>query len=121
MIRTVLVVSQDPAIRCALKELRGPELRLVETATGLGALFLCAFEAVDLLVVDPAAAGMQWPGLLEKVTFAFPQMPVLSAEAGEEAAALRQRIREALASAVRRKQPGPARNAGEAFGEERSA
>jgi DNA-binding NarL/FixJ family response regulator len=120
MRRTVLLVSQNSKVRSALRPLRGPELRLIETASGLGALFLCALERVHVVVLDYSTPGMDWPRLLEKLSSAFPQLPVLPVEAAEAPAALGARILETLESTASRKQPGLARPA-TAWSEQRQA
>jgi DNA-binding NarL/FixJ family response regulator len=111
MRRTVLVVSHNPKVRSELRSVRGPEVRVLETLTGLGALFLCACHAVDLLVVDLDTPGMDWQRLLDKLSDAFPEMPMLSAAECDA-----ERIRETFDSPPRRKRPQPARAAAVACG-----
>ncbi len=109
-------MSHNPTLRSALKPLRGPDVRVLQTLTGLGALIICASQAIDLLVVDLETPGMAWPTLLEKLSTAFPEMPVVSTAARDDAIAVGERIREAFDSTLRRKRPQPARGAVAAFG-----
>ncbi|MGE5645012.1 MAG: hypothetical protein ACM336_04390 [Acidobacteriota bacterium] len=103
MTRTVLVVSHNRAFRAGLKPLRGRQVRVLQAPNGLGALFLCASEAVDLLVIDPSTPGMDCRKLLEKISSAFPEMAVLTDPDAEK-------IRDAL-DTPRRKGPGQVRAA----------
>jgi CheY-like chemotaxis protein len=106
MKRTVVVVSKDPGVHSALKALRSPSLRLLEAPSGLGALFLCASQPVDSLVIDLDMPGMDWPRLTEKLAQTFPALPVvtLAAGRGESETALQK----ALESSATRKQPASA-------------
>jgi len=106
--RTTVVVSADPKVRSVLKTLRSPSLRLLESPTGLGALFLCASQPVDSLVIDLATPGMDWPRLIEKLSQSFPALPVLTVEAEAEPGALAERLRIALETSAARKQPASA-------------
>ena len=108
MRRTVVVVSKDPKVHSVLKTLRSPSLRLLEAPTGLGALFLCASQPVDSLVIDPDTPGMDWPRLTEKLAQTFPALPVVTLAAGQDESRLAQRLQNALESTASRKQPGSA-------------
>ena len=108
MRRTVVVVSKDPKVHSALKTLRSPSLRLIEAPTGLGALFLCASQPVDSLLIDLDTPGMDWPRLTEKLAQAFPALPVVTLAAQPDGGELAQRLQKALDSAATRKQPASA-------------
>ena len=108
MKRTVVVISKDPKVHGVLKTLRSPSLRLLEAPTGLGALFLCASQPVDSLVIDLDTPGMDWPRLVEKLALTFPALPVVTLAAGREDSLLAQRLQETLESAATRKQPASA-------------
>jgi CheY-like chemotaxis protein len=108
MRRTVVVVSKDPKVHSVLKTLRSPSLRLLEAPTGLGALFVCASEPVDSLVIDLDTPGMDWPRLVEKLAQTFPALPVVTLAAGGNESGLAQQLQDALESAAKRKQPASA-------------
>jgi len=108
MKRTVVVISKDPKIHSALKRLRSPSLRLIEAPTGLGALFLCASQPVDSLVIDLDTPGMDWPRLTEKLAQTIPALPVVTLTAGQAEGGLTERLQTALASTATRKQPASA-------------
>jgi DNA-binding NarL/FixJ family response regulator len=108
MKRTVVVISKDPKVHSALKTLRTPSLRLLEAPTGLGALFLCASQPVDSLVIDLDTPGMDWPRLTEKLAQTIPALPVVTLAAGEDEGGLAQRLQTALESSATRKQPASA-------------
>jgi CheY-like chemotaxis protein len=120
MRRTVLVVSRNPKVRSALRALRSAELRLFEADSGLGALFTCASQFVDLLVIDVETPGMDWPILAGKLVTAFPAMPVVSVSGRGEVNSLATLVLEALDSAPGKKQPALATGA-TPFPEERGA
>jgi CheY-like chemotaxis protein len=103
MKRTVVVVSKDQKVHSVVKSMRGPELRVLEAPSGLGALFICAAQAVDSLVIDLGTPGMEWPRFVEKLAQTFPELPVVMLEAGKA-----EEVRGALDSAVARKQPASA-------------
>ena len=105
MRRTVLVVSQNPKVRSAMRSLRGADMRLLDADSGLGALFICASQRVDLLVIDVETPGMDWPMLVEKLSTAFPAMPVVSMPGRRDANSLATLVLEALDSAPGKKQP----------------
>jgi len=105
MRRSLLIVTRAGHLRAALKPLRAAGLRVLEARTGLSALLLCACRPVDLAVVDTEAPGMDWRTLLAKLSGAFPALPVLTVTSRDDAAALAERIREALDAAAPRKQP----------------
>ncbi|HXN49857.1 MAG TPA: hypothetical protein VN893_24610 [Bryobacteraceae bacterium] len=108
MKRTVVVISKDPKVHTALKRLRSPSLRLLEAPTGLGALFLCASQPVDSLVIDLDTPGMDWPRLTEKLAQTIPALPVVTLAAGQAEGGLAQRLQIALESSATRKQPASA-------------
>jgi CheY-like chemotaxis protein len=108
MSRTVVVVSKDPKVHLLLKSMRGPELRVVEAASGLVALFVCASQAVDALVIDLDTPGMEWPRLVEKLSQAFPALPVITLSATQAEGELAAKLDDAFAAAAQRKQPTPA-------------
>ena len=108
MKRTVVVVSKDPKVHSALKTLRSPSLRLLEAPTGLGALFLCASQPVDSLVIDLDTPGMDWPRLTEKLAQTIPALQVVTLPARREENGLAQQLQETLDSAAIRKQPASA-------------
>ncbi len=111
MNRTVLIISTDQRVHLALKSLRNPSLRLLEASTGIGALFICATQPVDALVIDLDTPGMDWPRFMEKLSQAFPGLPVLTLAAGQDESGLAERLRSILDSAAARKQPASARAA----------
>jgi DNA-binding NarL/FixJ family response regulator len=121
MRRTVVLVSRDAKVRSALKSLRGPELAVAETASGLGALFTCAARPVDLLVIDVETPGMHWPTLLEKLSTAFPALAILTLSGRRDGETLLTVVNERLESAVSRKEPGRACVAVAQFAERRGA
>jgi CheY-like chemotaxis protein len=108
MKRTVVVVSKDQKVHSVVKTLRSPSLRLLEAPSGLGALFLCASQPVDSLVIDLDTPGMDWPRLMEKLTQTFPALPVVTLAAGGDEGALTQRLHDAFDSGASRKQPASA-------------
>lgn len=108
MKRTVVVISKDPKVHSALKMLRTPSLRLLEAPTGLGALFLCASQPVDSLVIDLDTPGMDWPRLADKFAQTLPALPVVALAAGRDPKALTQSLQSVFESAALRKQPGSA-------------
>ena len=108
MMRTVVVVSTRPKVHSAVKTLRTPGLRLIEAPSGLVALFLCASERVDSLVIDLDTPGMDWPRLMEKLTQTFPALPVVTLPAGEDESRMRERLQTAFNSVASRKQPASA-------------
>ncbi len=107
MKRTVVVISKDPKVHTELKRLRSPSLRLIEAPTGLGALFLCASQPVDSLVIDLDTPGMDWPRLTEKLAQTIPALPVVTLAGGQDEG-VAQRLQIALESSARRKQPASA-------------
>lgn len=111
MRRTLVFVSRDAKVRSALKSLRGPELAVAETESGLGALFTCAARPVDLLVIDIDTQGMHWPTLVEKLSTAFPALAILTVSAKRDREALPALVRERLDHTATRKEPGRARAA----------
>jgi CheY-like chemotaxis protein len=74
--RTVLVVSPRAKIRAAARGLARPSLAVLEATTGLGALVVCAAHAVDLVLLDETAPGMDAPRLIQKLSDAFPDLAV---------------------------------------------
>jgi CheY-like chemotaxis protein len=108
MRRTVVVVSKNPEVHSLAKSMRGPNLRLIEASTGLGALFVCASQPVDALVIDLGTPGMDWPRLMEKLAQTFPALPVVTLASGEPQSVLAENLRTALASTAARKQPASA-------------
>jgi CheY-like chemotaxis protein len=106
MRRTVVVVSKDPKVHSAVKSARNPDLRVVEAPTGLGALFICASQPVDSLVIDLSTPGMNWPRLVEKLEQTFPGLPVFTLETSQ--ADIADQLRSVLDSAASRKQPAKA-------------
>ena len=108
MKRTVLIISADQKVHSSLKSLRRPGLNVREAPTGLGALFVCAAQPVAALVIDLATPGMDWPRFMEKLSQAFPGMPVVTFEAGQDENGLLERLRGVLDSATARKQPASA-------------
>ncbi len=105
MRRTVLVVSRNPKVRSVLRALRSADLRLLEADSGLGALFTCASQRVDLLVIDVETPGMDWPTLVGKLATAFPALPVVSVPGRRDANSLATLVLEALDSAPGKKPP----------------
>jgi DNA-binding NtrC family response regulator len=106
MARTVLLISQDQKVRGLVKSTCQPDARVIDAANGLAAMFICAFEMVDALVVDPGTPGMNLPRLVEKLSSAFPGMPVITLAVGETGTDLADKLRMALDSTACRKQPG---------------
>ncbi len=108
MRRTIIIVSKDPRVHAVLKTMRNPGLRLIEAPTGLSALFLCASQPVDSVVIDLDTPGMDWQRLVEKLGQAFPLLPVLTLAGGKAEGGVAQRLLEALDSVLARKQPASA-------------
>jgi CheY-like chemotaxis protein len=108
MRRTVVIVSKDPKVHSLVKSMRSPDLRMTEAATGLSALFICASQPVDALVIDLGTPGMDWPRLMEKLAQTFPALPVVTLASGQAVNSLAERLGGALESAAVRKQPASA-------------
>ncbi len=121
MKRTILLVTRHPGIRTSVRALRGPDLRVLHESSGLGVLFLCATQSVDVLVIQPTIPGMDWARLLDKVSAAFPSLPVLAVNPAEGAEVLRERIRAALNATTQKKQPETERALAAGGGERRRA
>lgn len=79
--RTVLLVSPQPKLRSAVRALAGPGLRILDCATGLAGLVICAADAVDLVLLDESAPGMDAAQLAQKLLGAFPGLAVQPAAA----------------------------------------
>jgi CheY-like chemotaxis protein len=108
MRRTVVIVSKDSRVHSLLKSMRGPALRVIEAPSGLAALFVCASQPVDALVIDVDTPGMEWPRLVEKLSSAVPALPVITLPAAEAQDTLRAKLDAVFAAAARRKQPAAA-------------
>ncbi len=74
--RTVLLVSSQPKLRSAARALAGPAVRVLDCASGLAALVICAGHAVDLVLLDQTAPGMDAARLAQKLSEAFPDLAV---------------------------------------------
>lgn len=120
MRRNILLLSRSHALRSLLKPLRGPDVRLLETADGLAALFACASQPVDLFVIDRETPGMDCQRLAEKVAQAFPALPVVAVSASE-AGDVPARVLEALRAGPLRKRPGSENSAIQAIPAQRQA
>jgi CheY-like chemotaxis protein len=104
MRRTLLALTPSAKLRAALQPLRRTGVRVLEARTGIAALWLCASRPVDLAVLNFEEPGMDWPKLVEKLSSAFPGLPVVAMTERDEPADVTDRIHEALAAAPR-KQP----------------
>lgn len=74
--RTVLLVSPQPKLRSAARALAGPALRILDCASGLAALVICAAHDVDLVLLDEGAPDMDPARLTQKLSDAFPGLAV---------------------------------------------
>ncbi|MGD0199569.1 MAG: response regulator [Bryobacteraceae bacterium] len=119
--RTVLIVSPDRRVRSALKSLGRPDLRILEAASGLAALVICASVPADLVAIDRSVPDMDTLRLIEKLSGAFPDMPVMTFPAGDTTATVRENLTALLESAVCRKQPALAYAAPSAVRRQRRA
>lgn len=83
--KSVLIVDDQPGIRLLLEELLQREGYLIKLASnGLQALQEVKREQPDCILLDMKMTGMDGVEVLEKVTYDWPEIPVIMMTAYDE-------------------------------------
>jgi DNA-binding NtrC family response regulator len=104
MSRTILVVAAQAQTRSALaRTFRGGGYRVMTAGNALGAMLICACDAIDLVIAAPELPGINGAQLGSTLSRALPAVPVVLLSGQEQPDALLERARAALAAAPSRR------------------